>query len=120
MVLFGGRSGEHEVSLRSAVSVITHLDREKYEVIPIKITKQGKWMLQSPPEAVDNLTPAILANEENSFPVVMPLEATGDVKMLNYVESVHESKDFLVGNVDVVFSRDARNFFLKMEQFKAS
>ena len=43
-VLFGGRSGEHEVSLVSAASVIEHLDREKYEVIPIGITKQGRWI----------------------------------------------------------------------------
>ncbi len=43
-VIFGGRSGEHEVSLRSAESVINALDKNKYEVIPIAITKQGKWL----------------------------------------------------------------------------
>lgn len=42
-VLYGGRSGEHEVSLVSARSVMEALDREKYEVIPIKIEQDGSW-----------------------------------------------------------------------------
>jgi D-alanine-D-alanine ligase len=44
-VLFGGRSGEHEVSLASAASVIRALDPEKYEVVPIGITKDGRWLV---------------------------------------------------------------------------
>jgi len=44
VVLFGGRSGEHEVSLQSAASVIEALDKEKYEVIPVGITREGKWL----------------------------------------------------------------------------
>jgi D-alanine-D-alanine ligase len=43
-VLFGGRSGEHEVSLLSAASVMHAMDRSKYEVVPIGITKQGLWL----------------------------------------------------------------------------
>ena len=43
-VLFGGRSGEHEVSLLSAASVMQAMDRSKYEVVPIGITKQGIWL----------------------------------------------------------------------------
>lgn len=43
-VLFGGRSGEHEVSLRSAASIMQALDKEKYEVVPIGITKAGSWL----------------------------------------------------------------------------
>jgi len=46
-VLFGGRSGEHEVSLLSAASVLKAIDKEKYEVVPIGITKQGKWLTDS-------------------------------------------------------------------------
>jgi D-alanine-D-alanine ligase len=42
-VLYGGKSGEHEVSLQSAASVIRHLDRDRFEVIPVSIDKQGKW-----------------------------------------------------------------------------
>ena len=43
-VLFGGRSGEHEVSLLSAASVLNAIDRNKYEVVPIGITKEGRWL----------------------------------------------------------------------------
>src|SRR5882757_9046199 len=43
-ILFGGRSGEHEVSLLSAASILNAIDRTKYEVIPIGITKQGQWL----------------------------------------------------------------------------
>ena len=43
-VIFGGRSGEHEVSLVSATSVITALDADKYEVVPIGITQEGRWL----------------------------------------------------------------------------
>jgi D-alanine-D-alanine ligase len=43
-ILFGGRSGEHEVSLLSASSILKSIDRKKYEVIPIGIDKQGQWL----------------------------------------------------------------------------
>jgi D-alanine-D-alanine ligase len=44
-VIFGGRSGEHEVSLRSAESIINAIDKSKYEVVPIGITPQGRWLV---------------------------------------------------------------------------
>ncbi len=43
-ILFGGRSGEHEVSLLSAASILKAIDKKKYEVVPIGITKQGRWL----------------------------------------------------------------------------
>jgi D-alanine-D-alanine ligase len=43
-ILFGGRSGEHEVSLLSAASVLKAINRNKYEVVPIGITKEGRWV----------------------------------------------------------------------------
>ena len=43
-VIFGGRSGEHEVSLRSARAVIEAMDRSRYEIVPIAITKEGHWL----------------------------------------------------------------------------
>src|SRR6201991_1147542 len=43
VVLYGGRSGEHEVSLKSAASVLPHLDRSRFEVIPVSIDKEGRW-----------------------------------------------------------------------------
>jgi D-alanine-D-alanine ligase len=43
-VLFGGRSGEHEVSLLSAASILRAIDRKKFDVTPIGITKEGRWL----------------------------------------------------------------------------
>ncbi|GAC1419202.1 MAG: D-alanine--D-alanine ligase [Acidobacteriaceae bacterium] len=43
-ILFGGRSGEHEVSLRSAESILKAIDRKKYDVVPIGIGKDGRWL----------------------------------------------------------------------------
>lgn len=43
-ILFGGRSGEHEVSLLSAASILSAIDRKKFDVVPIGITKEGRWL----------------------------------------------------------------------------
>ncbi len=51
VVLFGGRSAEHEISCISARAVIDALDRERNEVIPVGITKEGRWRLQAAPPA---------------------------------------------------------------------
>jgi D-alanine-D-alanine ligase len=55
-VIFGGRSGEHEVSVRSARAVIEAIDATKYEVVPIAITKEGNWL--APAAAAELLPPA--------------------------------------------------------------
>jgi D-alanine-D-alanine ligase len=44
-IVFGGRSGEHEVSLRSAASVLAAIDKKKYDVVPIGIAKNGRWLV---------------------------------------------------------------------------
>ena len=44
-ILFGGVSPEHEVSLRSAESVLNNIDQEKYNVFPVGITRSGEWIL---------------------------------------------------------------------------
>ena len=46
-VIFGGQSGEHEVSLSSAKAVLSALDKKKYSIIPIAITKKGTWLVGS-------------------------------------------------------------------------
>src|ERR1700722_17046060 len=46
-VLFGGRSGEHEISLLSAASVLKAINPKKYNVVPIGITKEGGWVTSS-------------------------------------------------------------------------
>src|SRR6478736_4058362 len=51
-VLFGGRSGEHEVSLLSAASVVNAINKDKYEVVPIGINKEGRWLTAGAAEAL--------------------------------------------------------------------
>ena len=50
-VLFGGRSGEHEVSLASAESILRYIDQAKYEIVPIGITREGRWLASGDPLA---------------------------------------------------------------------
>jgi len=62
-VIFGGRSGEHEVSIRSARAIVEAIDRKRFEVVPIGITKEGKWLApaqsaQLLPAAVQPLLPS--------------------------------------------------------------
>ena len=52
-VIFGGRSGEHEVSLMSARSVMEALDSNRYEVVMIGITKSGRWLTGNVPAALE-------------------------------------------------------------------
>lgn len=83
-VLFGGRSAEHEVSLVSAASVLHGLDTQKYEVIPIGITKEGRWVL--PPRLAEStrntLREATLSHSDlrraltDGRAVVLPAEPT--------------------------------------------
>ncbi|MBN1581354.1 MAG: D-alanine--D-alanine ligase [Anaerolineae bacterium] len=61
-VLFGGRSGEHEVSLASAQSVIDAIDKNKYEIVPIGIDKNGQWIAGNDP--MKALTSGSSANSE--------------------------------------------------------
>ena len=65
-ILFGGRSGEHEVSLASAASVIRALDPEKYEALPIGITKDGRWLVGS---GAQKMLPEVLRSGQR---VVLP------------------------------------------------
>ena len=70
-ILFGGRSGEHEVSLASAASVIRALDTDKYEAVPIGITKDGRWLVGAAAQKMteQRMLPELLKNGER---VVLP------------------------------------------------
>lgn len=63
-ILFGGRSGEHEVSLASAASVIRALDPEKYEPVLIGISKDGRWLVGS---TAQKMLPEVLKSGERMF-----------------------------------------------------
>lgn len=71
-MLFGGRSGEHEVSLASAASVIRGLDPDKYEPVPIGITKDGHWLVG---EGAMKLLPDILRSGRRVMLTADPTEA---------------------------------------------
>jgi D-alanine-D-alanine ligase len=58
-VLYGGRSGEHEVSLASAAAVFSNLDRERYEAVPIRIEKDGRWILADRPPTASSAAEVI-------------------------------------------------------------
>ena len=89
-IVFGGRSGEHEVSLRSAASVMQAIDKKKYQVVPIGIEKSGRWLLAEDakqllsgsgaagkPAAQGALVPAADANGSLRVPVRGQSEALG-------------------------------------------
>ncbi|HEY2456198.1 MAG TPA: D-alanine--D-alanine ligase family protein [Candidatus Acidoferrum sp.] len=71
-VLFGGRSGEHEVSLVSAASVIRGMDPDKYEAVPIGITKDGHWLVG---EGAIKMLPDILKGGRRVMLTADPTEA---------------------------------------------
>ena len=94
-ILFGGRSGEHEVSLISAASVISALDPEKYEAVPIGISKDGRWLAGT---AAHQMLPPALGEVLRSGERVM-LSADPNVAAL--VPVSNSRADAL--RVDVVF-----------------
>jgi D-alanine-D-alanine ligase len=83
-ILFGGRSGEHEVSLLSAASVLNAIDKEKYEVVPIGITKDGRWVTA---EHAENLLTGKLVLEPRNLRAGDP-ETTTSAAVLARGEAV--------------------------------
>jgi D-alanine-D-alanine ligase len=71
-VIFGGRSSEHEVSCRSAASVFRFLDRSRYEVVPIRIARDGRWQIGSDtgPETADAIVSGADLPDEDVSPLV--------------------------------------------------
>ena len=95
-LLFGGKSGEHEVSLESAASILAAIDRAKYNVIPIGITKEGRW--RADPGFLEGNFPEIL---QEGSPVLLPAESTPSGQLIQL-----EADGTRVGPqtpVDVVF-----------------
>jgi D-alanine-D-alanine ligase len=71
-ILFGGRSGEHEVSLASAASVIRGLDPDKYDAVPIGISKEGHWLIGS---AAQKMLPEVLKGGQRVMMTADPTDA---------------------------------------------
>ena len=70
-VIFGGRSGEYEVSMKSAAAIVKNLNREKYEVYPIAMTKDGHWWGPIAAEDVENFIKEKYLHQE-IFPQAVP------------------------------------------------
>jgi D-alanine-D-alanine ligase len=83
-ILFGGRSGEHEVSLLSAASVLNAIDKDKYDVVPIGITKDGRWLTA---EHAENLLQGKLMLEPRNLRAGDP-ETTSSAAVLARGEAV--------------------------------
>jgi D-alanine-D-alanine ligase len=65
-VIYGGRSGEHEVSLASAAAIFQNLDPERYEPVPVKIEKDGRWTLPTRPPLIAKAADVIAGRAESS------------------------------------------------------
>jgi D-alanine-D-alanine ligase len=118
-ILFGGRSGEHEISLLSAASVFKAIDASKYEVVPIGITKDGRWLTASDAErllhgkagegarptlrAGDPDTTASAAVLQNGEAVVFPPEPhNSSMTPFQTDAPVRRASDRAI-NVDIIF-----------------
>jgi D-alanine-D-alanine ligase len=102
-VIFGGRSGEHEVSVRSARAVIEAMDASLYEVVPIAITKKGKWLSPAEatrllPEETKKQLPDKVVSEERSPSVLI-----GDPSSNGLISKSEDEKGPLAAPLDVVF-----------------
>jgi D-alanine-D-alanine ligase len=98
-LIFGGRSAEHEVSLLSAQGVMQAIDKDKYEIVPIGITKQGRWLASGDPwkalssGVMTESNPAALLAEPSPHGL-MRLEETGQGRGLTAVQ---------LSQIDVLF-----------------
>jgi len=66
-IIYGGRSGEHEVSLASAAAVFKNLDPSRYEAVPVLVTKEGRWTVPSEPPALEAAADAIAASRTKAI-----------------------------------------------------
>ena len=125
-ILFGGRSGEHEVSLLSAASVLKAIDQTKYEVVPIGITKDGRWLtaehaerlLKGEPHGGDSGSPvqrqlragdpeatpgaAVLASGESVIVPPEPTQRDSGLTPFQTDANLRRASDRAI-NVDVIF-----------------
>lgn len=117
-ILFGGRSGEHEISLLSAASVFKAIDKDKFEVVPIGITKEGRWVTSGeaerllsgkPPHeerhlrAGDPEATSAAAVLQNGEAFVMPPEPHGAGMQPFQTDALARRASDRAINVDVIF-----------------
>ena len=74
-IVYGGRSGEHEVSIASAASIFKHLDRTRFEPVPIRIEKDGRWILGAPAPTAISAADVLQQNRSVALEPVEPTAA---------------------------------------------
>ncbi|PWU22705.1 D-alanine--D-alanine ligase [Candidatus Cerribacteria bacterium 'Amazon FNV 2010 28 9'] len=84
-VIFGSRSVEHEVSIITACQLMKHVDREKYEVIPIYISKEGQWLTGSRLEHIETFKHLELVAQNAEYPLI----ASADTKTSKELTTSH-------------------------------
>jgi D-alanine-D-alanine ligase len=94
-ILFGGRSGEHEISLLSAASILKSIDQSKYDVVPLGITKQGKWVASDEAQH-------LLAGEAKPAPVLKKSSKTKAIQLSASADLARQSSS-LAQTLDVIF-----------------
>ncbi len=90
VILFGGRSAEHEVSCITAAHVVAAVDRDRYEVVPVGIAEDGQWVMADAPDGATALVaegpgvdPSVLTPESLAFPLVHgPMGEDGTIQGL--------------------------------------
>jgi len=101
-LVFGGRSGEHEVSLASATSVMANLDSEKYDVVPIGITKEGSWLLGTEPARLMTAEQSV-GEETADSKQTTAVTLTGDPRLRRLIPVEGSTKLADNGALDVIF-----------------
>jgi D-alanine-D-alanine ligase len=108
-VVFGGESGEHEVSLAGAASVMAAMDRERFEPVPIGITREGRWLVGGDPlrALAQEATAKALVEGGTEAPVKQALAVrAGDVGTTTALQRMESSEGLpagLRGRLDVVW-----------------
>ncbi len=115
-ILFGGRSGEHEVSLLSAASILKAIDKKKYDVVPIGITRQGRWVTAHDAQALltgtyppanprlagdPEATPTAAVLKKGDEPIIVPHVPTEPIHFLESGGPLMERSDMGSGQLDL-------------------
>jgi D-alanine-D-alanine ligase len=100
-VIFGGRSGEHEVSIRSARAIVESIDRRKFEVVPIAITEEGKWL--APAQSAQLLPASVHELVSAAGPARGDVALIGDPSHKGLISLDSGSQSLVAEKLDVVF-----------------
>ncbi len=109
-VLFGGRSGEHEISLRSALTVMSAMDPQRYEIVPIGIGRDGRWYLRNDAlRMLKEAAPRLAALKRAGIPVSLLPHPDGrglvraPARKDRRAAAISSHRSVLPGPLDVVF-----------------